>query len=74
MPGQNGFELLENLAPPPPHIIFTTAFDAYAIRAFEVNALDYLMKPIHPKRLESALSKVRLRASPTESEAPLTER
>jgi len=60
MPGRNGFELLESLPLPHPHVVFTTAFDAFAIRAFEVNALDYLMKPVDPKRLEKALEKVRL--------------
>jgi two-component system LytT family response regulator len=85
MPGRNGFDFLASLPPPLPHVVFTTAFDAFAIRAFEVNALDYLMKPIDPKRLEVALDKVRLRAGqaeagPTaleaasaESEAALTE-
>ena len=71
MPGQNGFQFLESLAPPHPHVIFTTAFDAFAIRAFEVNALDYLMKPVDPKRLETALNKMRLHAQRVESD-PIT--
>ncbi|MCV2366609.1 LytR/AlgR family response regulator transcription factor [Roseateles oligotrophus] len=54
MPGGNGFELLESLEEAPA-VIFTTAFDSYAIRAFQVNALDYLQKPVDPQRLESAL-------------------
>lgn len=58
MPGMNGFELLERLEDVP-QVIFTTAYDAYAIRAFEVSALDYLLKPIAPARLEAALAKVR---------------
>jgi two-component system LytT family response regulator len=41
-----------------PHVIFTTAYDEYALKAFEVNALDYLMKPIEPKRLADALQKL----------------
>ena len=45
-----------------PLVIFTTAFDQYAIRAFEVNALDYLMKPVAPERLAAALDRVRQRA------------
>jgi two-component system, LytTR family, response regulator len=58
MPGMTGFELLEKLEDVP-QIIFTTAYDAYAIKAFEVNALDYLMKPIAPERLAAALRKIR---------------
>jgi two-component system, LytTR family, response regulator len=58
MPGMTGFELLERLEDVP-QIIFTTAYDAYAIKAFEVNALDYLMKPIAPERLAAALNKIR---------------
>lgn len=58
MPGVNGFELLERLEDIP-QVIFTTAYDAYAIKAFEVSALDYLVKPIAPARLAAALSKVR---------------
>jgi len=58
MPGLTGFDLLERLDDVP-QIIFTTAYDAYAIKAFEVNALDYLLKPIVPARLAAALSRVR---------------
>jgi len=58
MPGLTGFDLLERLDDVP-QIIFTTAFDAYAIKAFEVNALDYLLKPIAPSRLAAALDRVR---------------
>ena len=42
-----------------PHVIFVTAYDEYALKAFEVNALDYLMKPVEPKRLADALLKVK---------------
>ena len=63
MPGMTGFDLLERLDDMP-QVIFTTAYDEYAIKAFEVNALDYLMKPIAPARLESALAKLRPRAKP----------
>ncbi|HEX7642532.1 MAG TPA: LytTR family DNA-binding domain-containing protein [Burkholderiaceae bacterium] len=56
MPGGSGFDLLESLDRAPP-TIFTTAFDQYAVKAFEVSALDYLMKPIEPKRLAAALAK-----------------
>src|SRR5580704_9979455 len=58
MPGMSGFELLERLEDVP-RVIFTTGYDQYAIKAFEVNALDYLMKPIAPERLAAALARVR---------------
>jgi len=57
MPGMTGFELLEQL-PNPPVVVFTTAFDRYALNAFEVNSIDYLLKPIEPERLEKALDKL----------------
>jgi two-component system LytT family response regulator len=57
MPGGSGFDVLDRLDDVP-QVIFTTAFDAYAIRAFEVNALDYLLKPIAPERLAEALRRV----------------
>ena len=57
MPGRNGFELLESLIYVP-KVIFTTAFDEYALKAFEFNALDYLLKPVEPKRLAVAIGKV----------------
>jgi len=53
MPGGSGFDLLERLEDPP-FIVFVTAYDQFAIRAFEVNALDYLLKPVDPERLEGA--------------------
>jgi two-component system LytT family response regulator len=58
MPGMTGFELLDLLDEDLPQVIFTTAFDKRAIRAFEVNALDYLLKPIAPERLAAALRRV----------------
>jgi len=58
MPGMTGFDLLERLEDIP-QVMFTTAYDAYAIQAFEVSALDYLLKPIAPARLAAALAKVR---------------
>ncbi len=63
MPGMSGFDLLERLDEVP-QVIFTTAFDRYAVRAFEVNALDYLLKPIAPDRLAAALSRVQPAAAP----------
>lgn len=58
MPGVNGFDLIAQLRHPP-LIVFTTAFDKYAVSAFDANALDYLLKPIQPIRLAQALEKVR---------------
>ncbi len=58
MPGKTGFDLLSQLDKAP-HVIFVTAYDEYALKAFEVNALDYLMKPVEPQRLAEALLKVR---------------
>jgi len=55
MPGETGMELLESLEPPVPHVIFTTAYDEFAVKAFELNALDYLLKPVDPARLAAAI-------------------
>ena len=57
MPGKTGFELLEELHRAP-RVVFTTAYDEFALKAFEVNALDYLLKPIEPKRLSDAIQKL----------------
>jgi two-component system, LytTR family, response regulator len=57
MPGKSGFELLEELDSVP-KIVFTTAYDEYALKAFEYNALDYLLKPIEPNRLEETVRKL----------------
>jgi two-component system LytT family response regulator len=59
MPGQSGFDLLEK-ADVEAQVIFVTAYDEYAIRAFEVNALDYLLKPVSTDRLAKALEKLEL--------------
>jgi len=59
MPGKSGFEMLSQLERAP-EVIFTTAYDEFAIKAFEVNALDYLLKPIEPKRLADAIQKLQL--------------
>jgi two-component system, LytTR family, response regulator len=58
MPGGSGFDLLTRLEHLP-QVIFTTAYDEYAVRAFEVDAIDYLLKPIDPARLTEALGRVR---------------
>jgi two-component system LytT family response regulator len=64
MPGMTGFELLARL-PEQPFVIFTTAYDEYALRAFEVNSIDYLLKPIEAEPLERAIRKLeRLRPIP----------
>jgi len=57
MPGQTGFDLVAKLNAPTPKIIFTTAYDQHAVRAFEINATDYLLKPIEPERLASSLAR-----------------
>jgi two-component system, LytTR family, response regulator len=59
MPGKTGFDMLSELEKAP-HVIFTTAYDEYALKAFEVNALDYLLKPVEPKRLADAIQKLHL--------------
>lgn len=62
MPGMDGIEAAGHALklPQPPAIIFTTAFDGYAIQAFDMNAVDYLLKPIRQERLNTALTKARL--------------
>lgn len=57
MPGLNGFEMLQKIKTQP-KIIFTTAYDEFALKAFEENSIDYLVKPIHPERLEKAINKL----------------
>ncbi|MGH7937093.1 MAG: LytR/AlgR family response regulator transcription factor, partial [Bryobacteraceae bacterium] len=80
MPGRSGFELLADL-PETPRVIFTTAYDQYALKAFDFGALDYLLKPIEPARLARALERLAEPAekrgtegeTPTFSESPLGE-
>ncbi|MCX6120933.1 MAG: LytTR family DNA-binding domain-containing protein [Ignavibacteriales bacterium] len=57
MPGESGFDLLEKIDLQA-HVIFVTAFDEYAIRAFEVDAIDYLLKPVNPERLKTAIERL----------------
>ncbi len=60
MPGMNGFDVLKALADKRiPMIVFVTAYDEYAVRAFDAHAIDYLLKPIDENRLEEALSHIR---------------
>ncbi|MDP2070022.1 LytTR family DNA-binding domain-containing protein [Methylotenera sp.] len=63
MPGGSGFDVLEQLASDPPAIVFVTAFDQYALRAFEANAVDYLTKPIDASRFSIAMDRAKLTAS-----------
>lgn len=58
MPREDGFALLPRLTPPLPAIVFVTAYDEFAVRAFDVNAADYLLKPVAPDRLARALARV----------------
>lgn len=57
MPGLNGFEVLARL-PNQPMVVFTTAYDQYALKAFTVNSIDYLLKPVEPDQLDRALAKI----------------
>jgi two-component system LytT family response regulator len=57
MPGESGFDLLKRIDLQA-HVIFVTAFDEYAIRAFEVDAIDYLLKPVNPERLKTAIERL----------------
>lgn len=69
MPGKTGFDMLAELERAP-HVIFTTAYDEYALKAFEVNALDYLLKPIEPKRLADAMQKLHIAETKEAQVAP----
>ena len=59
MPGCTGMEVAASLPSPRPHVVFCTAFDQYAVDAFELHAVDYLLKPVNQARLERALDRVR---------------
>lgn len=59
MPGMNGFDMLKKLDEIP-KVVFITAYDEFALRAFEVNALDYLLKPVDPERLKETIQKLQL--------------
>jgi two-component system, LytTR family, response regulator len=63
MPGGDGFQLLDTLAPDLPFVVLVTAYDRHALRAFEVNAVDYLLKPVEPARLALAIQRLRQRIS-----------
>jgi two-component system LytT family response regulator len=70
MPGETGMDLLESLEPPVPNVIFTTAYDEFAVKAFELNAVDYLLKPVDPARLAAALEKLRAKLAGAATETP----
>ena len=72
MPALTGFELLEQLTPQP-LVIFTTAYDRYALEAFDVNSIDYLLKPIEPERLDRALDKAARAVHEDTSPVPVRE-
>ncbi|MFW6132093.1 MAG: LytR/AlgR family response regulator transcription factor [Candidatus Aminicenantaceae bacterium] len=61
MPKLNGFDVLELLEEDPPYIVFVTAYDEYALKAFETHALDYLLKPVSPERLAKTMEKIKKR-------------
>lgn len=61
MPKLDGFDVLELLGDQTPFVVFVTAYDEYAVQAFEANAVDYLLKPVDPERLKKAISKISLR-------------
>jgi len=70
MPVIDGFEVVQLLAPPRPHVVFVTAYDEHALRAFEVHALDYLTKPVRLERLNRTLEHLaRLGTPPPDSPA-----
>lgn len=73
MPGKTGFELLQSLESVP-DVIFTTAYDEYALKAFDFNALDYLLKPIEPDRLKESITKLLNRAKKDAPEEEDTEK
>lgn len=72
LPGETGFELLESLDQVP-LVVFITAYDQYATRAFQVSALDYVLKPVHPERLAQALARVRLALQQAPAPGPADE-
>ena len=59
MPGMSGFDLLAQLGDPQPLVVFTTAYDRYALDAFKVNSIDYLLKPVEREQLNRALGQTR---------------
>jgi two-component system LytT family response regulator len=71
MPGLSGIELAASLPDPAPLIVFVTAFDEYAVRAFDANAIDYLLKPCDQARLQRAVQRLRERLADRTQEGPV---
>lgn len=69
MPGKSGFDVLTELTKVP-NVVFTTAYDQYAVKAFEMNALDYLVKPLREERFSKTIEKVKLELCKEERKAP----
>ncbi len=65
MPGASGLDVAASLPEPPPAVVFVTAFDHYALQAFDAAALDYLLKPVAPDRLARAVQRLRERGAPS---------
>jgi len=76
MPGVSGIQLAEGLKthPAPPEIVFVTAYTQYAVKAFELSVLDYLVKPVETKRLEQVLEKIRQRMAVAQGETTVQPR
>lgn len=72
--GETGFDLLAKLTAPVPHIVFVTAYDQFAVRAFECNAMDYLLKPVESERLAHSLQRIRKNQAPPRVAATDTDR
>lgn len=70
MPGMNGFELLDEIEGKTPEVIFITAYDEYALQAFEVNALDYVMKPVEMDRLQEGIQKITKKIEERKAQTP----
>lgn len=73
MPGKTGFELLQSLESVP-EVIFTTAYDEYALKAFDFNALDYLLKPIETDRLKESITKLLAKNTKEDNDTAIPER
>jgi two-component system LytT family response regulator len=72
MPGKTGFDVISAIADAPrPHVVFVTAYDTFALRAFEVHALDYLLKPVNEERFDAALTRVRWAMSHATDNVPV---
>lgn len=73
MPGESGFDLLDRLGADMPVVVFVTAFDHHAVRAFEASAVDYVTKPIEPARLKAAIARARTAVAAKASEEQVSE-